>query len=99
MDVAELTEQIKGLLTISKPFIQKLVDEKVIPAVKTFAYKTLQKKADRIINNLVTLKSKAENELNEDKRKAHLLGLKLGAEAIVAIGEKLVEAGTILLEE
>lgn len=99
MDVVKLKEQVKQILILSKPFVQKLVDEKVIPAVKTFAYKTLQKKADRIINNLVTLKGKAENELNEDKRNAHLLGLRLGAEAIVAIGEKLVEAGKILLEE
>lgn len=99
MDVNALKEQIKGILIISKPFIQKLVDEKVIPAIKTFAYKTLQKKADRVINNLVTLKGKAEAETNETKKAAHLIGLKLGAEAIVAIGEKLVEAGKILLEE
>lgn len=99
MNTTALKEQIKGILTISKPFIQKLVDEKVIPTVKTFAYKTLQKKADRVISNLVKLKEKAETEENENKKAAHLLGFKLGAEAIVAIGNKLVEAGTVLLEE
>ena len=99
MDMDNLKTQIKELLAVSKPFIQKLVDEKIIPAVKTFAYKTLQKKADRVVNNLVKLKEKAEAEPNTDKKAAHLLGFKLGAEAIIAIGNKLVEAGTILLEE
>lgn len=99
MNITELKEKIKEILILSKPFIQKLVDEKIIPAVKAFAYKTLQKKADRIISNLVALKEKAENELDETKRKNHLLGLKLGAEAIIAIGNKLVEAGTILLKD
>lgn len=99
MDLSNLKAQIKEILTLSKPFIQKLVDEKIIPTVKTFAYKTLQKKADRVVNSLVKLKEKAEAEENADKKAAHLLGFKLGAEAIVAIGNKLVEAGTILLEE
>lgn len=99
MDVEKLKEQIKNILILSKPFIQKLVDEKIIPAVKTFAYKTLQKKADKIVNNLVKLKEKAEAETNPDKKAAHLLGFQLGAEAIIAIGNKLVESGTILLEE
>ena len=45
------------------------------------------------------VKEKAEAEPNADKKAAHLLGFKLGAEAIIAIGNKLVEAGTILLEE
>ena len=49
MDMDNLKTQIKELLAVSKPFIQKLVDEKIIPAVKTFAYKTLQKKADRVV--------------------------------------------------
>lgn len=99
MDITALKEQIKGILIISKPFVQKLVDEKVIPAVKTFAYRTLQKKADRVINNLVALKEKAEKEENAEKKAAHMLGFKLGAEAIIAIGNKLVEAGTALMEE
>jgi len=99
MDIATLKEQVKLILTLSKPAIQKLVDEKVIPALKTFAYKTLQKKADRLINNLVKLKEKAENETDEIKKSAHLIGLKLGAEAAISIGEKLVEAGKVLLEE
>lgn len=99
MELANLKVQIKELLVVSKPFIQKLVDEKIIPSVKTFAYRTLQKKADNVIKNLVNLKEKAESEENADKKAAHLLGFKLGAEAIIAIGNKLVEAGTILLEE
>lgn len=46
MDLSNLKAQIKEILLVSKPFIQKLVDEKIIPSVKTFAYRTLQKKAD-----------------------------------------------------
>ena len=98
MDIETLKEQITTILAATKPYIQKLVDEKVIPAIKTFAYKTLSKKADKVVNSLVKLKEKAEAEEDEDKKAAHLLGFQLGAEAIIAIGNKLVEAGNTLLE-
>ena len=60
MDIETLKEQITAILAATKPYIQKLVDEKIIPAIKTFAYKTLSKKADKVVNSLVKLKEKAE---------------------------------------
>ena len=98
MDIKEFKKKIETVLLLSRPIIQKLVDEKVIPATKVFIYKILQKKADSAIKRLIVLKEKALNETNETKRNAHLIGLKLGAEALIAIGEKLITAGKELAE-
>ena len=98
MNFDELKNKIKEKLRESKPIIQKLTEEKVIPAVKTFAYKILQKKSDVAINRLLALKEKALKETDETIKSNHLIGLTLGAEALIAIGEKLTQAGKYLLE-
>lgn len=98
MDFEEIKNKVKETLKNSKPIIQKLTEEKIIPAAKTFAYKILQKKTDVAINRLLALKEKALKETDETTKNNHLIGLKLGAEALIAIGEKLIQAGKYLLE-
>lgn len=99
MDIKNLKEQLKVILAITKPFITKLVEEKIIPAAKTYMYSSLAKKKDRIVNSLLKLLDKYENEEDETKKAAHKTGLTLGIEAISAIGQSLTEAAETLKAE
>ncbi len=98
MDLKVLKDNVKALLIASKPVINKLVEEKVIPAAKAYMYSGLQKRKDRIVNSLLKLLEKYKKETNEDKKAAHKIGLDLGIEAIEAIGNGLLDAAKELKE-
>lgn len=78
IDVKQLKTKIKNLLVLTRPIVNKLLDEKVIPAAKVYMYSSLQKKKDRIVNSLLKLLEKYKNETDTDKKAAHKIGLDLG---------------------
>lgn len=98
MEKGDLKNKIKALLTITKPVVAKLLEEKIIPASKAYMYSALQKRKDRIVNSLLKLLDKYKKEENADKKAAHKLGLTLGIEAIEAIGNGLIESAKELKE-
>ena len=94
-----LKERFLPVLALSKPIVQKIVDEKVIPAIKTLIYTILQKKKDREVIKLLDLLAKYKNEENEAKKATHLTGLKLGISALKSIGESMIEAADKIEKE
>lgn len=99
IDFKMLKELFIPVLAISKPFVQKIVEEKIIPAIKTMIYTVLQKKKDRAVLKLLGLLAKYKNEENETKKAAHLTGLKLGISALKSIGESMIEAANQIEKE
>lgn len=89
MNFAEI---IKAILVVTLPFIQELVQSKVVPFLKRKAYETLDLKADRLIKDLAQNASKITAEENEAKKLAYVEGTKLGIDAIRAIADKLTMA-------
>lgn len=98
MDLKGLKDKLKTFLALTKPYITKLLDEKVIPAAKCYMYSSLQKKKDRAVNSLLKLVEKYEKETDVDKKAAHKIGLDLGIETLDAIGKNLVEVANELRE-
>lgn len=98
MDLKALKDNIKALLILTKPVVNKLIEEKVVPAAKAFMYSSLQKKKDRVVNSLLKLLEKYKTETNEDKKAAHKIGLELGIDAIDTIGKGLMDAAATLRE-
>ena len=87
-----MNANIISLLTVVIPVIQKLIESKVVPALKRKAYQRLDDFTNDRIEDLGNLVDKIKACEDERKKQAHLEGLKLGAEAIKAIGEKLTKA-------
>lgn len=89
MNFAEI---IKAILVVTLPFIQELIQSKVVPVLKRKAYETLDLRADRLIKDLAQNASKITAEENEAKKLAYIEGTKLGIEAMRAIADKLAMA-------
>ena len=89
MNFAEI---IKAILVVTLPFIQELVQSKVVPFLKRKAYETLDLKADRLIKDLAQNASKITAEENEAKKLAYIEGTKLGIDTLRAIADKLTMA-------
>lgn len=89
MNFAEI---IKAILIVTLPFIQELVQSKVVPFLKRKAYETLDLKADRLIKDLAQNASKIAAEENEAKKIAYVEGTKLGIDTLRAIADKLTMA-------
>lgn len=83
---------VAPILEISRPIVKKIIDEKIIPAAKTWIYTSLQKKKDKAVNKLLVLVTKYNNETDETKKQAHKVGLDLGLNALKVIGTSMVEA-------
>ena len=86
--------KIIELLTLVLPIIKKLIESKVVPMIKRKAYQRLDDFTNDRIEDLSCLVEKINNCDDEIKRKAHLEGLRLGIEAIRAIGDKLLLAAS-----
>ena len=87
-----LLQAIKFILPMTLPFIQKLIESKVVPILKRKTYERFDDFSNDMIEKLVHLKEKAENESDGIKKEAHLEGLNLGADTLRAIGAKLIKA-------
>lgn len=87
-----LLEIIKTLLSLTVPFIQKLIESKVVPFLKRKAYEKVDAKVDNLIEDLAQNASKISAEENEVKRLAYVEGTKLGVDTLRAIAEKLTKA-------
>ena len=92
MDITPIIQQISAILQITIPLIQQLIKSKAVPAIKRKAYQILDKKADKLINDLAQNASKISQEQNSTKKLAYIEGTKLGTETLRALAEKLNKA-------
>lgn len=92
MDLSKLKIVLKTALELSKPYVLKVIEEKIIPAAKTFIYTSLQKKKNAAVGSLLKVLTKYKNETDETKKNAHRVGLELGVAALTAIANSLTEA-------
>lgn len=86
------TEIIKTIFMITLPFIQKLIESKVVPTLKRKTYEKVDTKVDNLIEDLAQNASKISTEENEVKKLAYIEGTKLGVDTLRAIAEKLNKA-------
>lgn len=87
-----LQETIKIILTITIPYIQKLIQSKVVPMFKRKAYEAVNDKVDKLINDLAQNSSKIKLETNDTKKLAYIEGTKLGVDTLRAVADKLNQA-------
>lgn len=87
-----ITPILEAILNITIPYIQQLIESKVVPLVKRKAYETLDKRADKLIEDLAQNASKIVREENEVKRFSYYEGTKLGVEMLKAMANKLNKA-------
>ncbi len=87
-----ITPILQAILQITLPFIQQLIESKVVPMLKRKAYETLDKRADKLIEDLAQNAAKIAKEENETKRFAYYEGTKLGVETLRALGNKFLKA-------
>ena len=84
-----MNPKILELLTLVLPFIEKLIESTVVPAIKRKAYQRLDEFTNDRIEDLANLVEKINKEENAIKKQAHLEGLKLGVATLEAVAEKL----------
>lgn len=83
---------IQTILQITLPFIQNLIESKVVPMAKRKTYQFLDEKVDKLIEDLAQNASKITNEENKVKKLAYFEGTKLGVDTLRAMAEKLNKA-------
>lgn len=87
-----LVEIIKAVLTITLPIIKNLIESNVVPTLKRKGYEALDKKADKIIEDLAQNAAKIAKEENEIKKLAYIEGSQLGVDMLKKLAEKLNKA-------
>ena len=87
-----LTESVKLVLTMTLPYITKLIQSKVVPLLKRKAYEAVDKKVDKLIKDLAQNASKIKDAEDSIKYAAYTEGTKLGIETLRAIADKLYAA-------
>lgn len=87
-----ILEVLKTILQITMPFIQQLIESKVVPTIKRKAYEKLDEKADKLIEDLAQNASKIKDADDSIKYTAYIEGTKLGIDTLKALAEKLVKA-------
>ncbi len=92
MNKDKLKMNLKEIFKISIPFLKKMAKEKIVPAITKKSYELLSKKSQEIIEQLNVLLEKIKTTENIEKRKAHLIGFKLGLDIIGALGKELTHA-------
>ena len=86
MNKEKLKNNLRDIFKTSLPFLKKMAKEKIVPVLIKKSYELLSKKSQNIIEQLGKLLEKIE------KRKAHLIGFKLGLDIIGALGKELTNA-------
>lgn len=99
MNKKNLTNNLKEIFKTSLPFLEKMTKEKIVPAIIKKSYELLSKKSRKVIEQLDNLLEKIKTTENVEKRKAHLIGFKLGLDIIGAIGKELTNAHVQLSKE
>lgn len=92
MNKEKLKNNLKKIFEISLPFLEKMTEEKIVPALTKKSYGILSKNSQKIIEKLEMLLEKIKTTENIEKRKAHLIGFKLGLDIIGSIGKELTIA-------
>lgn len=83
---------IQTILQITLPFIQELIQSKIVPTVKRKAYEFIDDKSDELIEDLAQNASKIASETDKVKKLAYVEGTKLGVETLRALADKLNKA-------
>lgn len=92
-------EIILSLLKKVLPFIENLIQSKIVPVLKRKAYESLDEFANERIEDLMELLEKIKSEDDFSKKQRRLEGFILGIETLEAIGKKLVESSEVLKKE
>ena len=82
---------VKQLLILTTPFIKKLIESKVVPAIKRRLYEKVDVKINNLIEDLAQNVSKIATEKDELKKLAYIEGSRLGMDTLKAMGEKLIQ--------
>lgn len=89
---------IKKILLLTAPFIKKLIEAKVVPAVKRRLYEKVDVKIDKLIEDLAQNVSKIKDETDEVKKLAYIEGSQLGIDMLRAMSTKLAKAADAIEE-
>ncbi len=92
MDLKTILTALKAVLELVIPYIQQLIESKVVPKLKRKAYEKLNSKADALIEDLAQNAAKIVDEPDKIKQEAYIEGTKLGLDTLRAIAEKLNKA-------
>ena len=92
MNKEKLKNNLRDIFKTSLPFLKKMAKEKIVPVLIKKSYELLSKKSQNIIEQLGKLLEKIKTTENIEKRKAHLIGFKLGLDNIGALGKELTNA-------
>ena len=82
---------IAKILPLTIPYIQDLILSKFVPILKRKGYELLDKKANKIIEDLVQNAEKIK-DAEGIKKEAYIEGTRLGVATLRAIAEKLNKA-------
>lgn len=99
MNKENLKNNLREIFKSSIPFLKKMAEEKIVPAIIKKSYELLSKKSQKVIEQLYNLLEKIKTTKDEEKRKAHLIGFKLGLDIIGALGKELTNAHEQLSKE
>ena len=99
MNKENLKNNLREIFKSSIPFLEKMAEEKIVPAIIKKSYELLSKKSQKVIEQLYNLLEKIKTTENIEKRKAHLIGFKLGLDIIGALGKELNNAHEQLSKE
>lgn len=98
MDYKAILQGLQFILSLCLPYIQKLIESKVVPTIKRKMYETINNKTTKLIEDLAQNAAKIKTEQNEVKKAAYIEGTKLGVETLRALSEKLKQAADKIAE-
>lgn len=99
MNKENLKNKPREIFKIVLPLLEKMAEEKIIPAIIKKSYNLLSKNSQTIIEQLDNLIEKIKATENIEKRKAHLIEFKLGLDIIGALSKELANAHEQLSKE
>lgn len=79
--------------------LKSIVESKIISAAAKMIYRSLGKVAEKTLQGLAKLREKYEAEEDIDKKARHKVGLQLSASFLGHLGNVLIEAKKVLLNE
>lgn len=93
------SQAISSTLTITKPILDKLIEDKAIPAAKVWVYKTIDSLKNAAVVSLLTLVSKFQKSDNEIKKSMYRIGIDLGTSALATIGKNMTDCANEIRQE
>lgn len=98
MNYEALLKGLQFILNLCLPYIQQLIESKVVPTLKRKMYEKLDVKTTKLIEDLAQNATKIKQEENEIKKSAYIEGTKLGIDTLRALADKLNQAADKITE-